>query len=1257
MTKYLIVILISFLCLNTSTAQQGWALLKGQASKHYPVRGVKGQPDEKNTLGNCSYGTTWSYNGSLYLYGSFNKDLVLDGTASTEYGADMWRYDTATGKWEWLHGTGQRTAVFGAVNPHYGTKGVAAPGNHPGSRSNPVTWVLNGMLYLYSGSPVDAVHSSTDDMWVFDPAINMWTWISGNTPYPTYPVFGKQGVPGANNTPAGLTGAYGWVRNSKLYLYGGYGLNRSYENERGKNNNVWEYNPSNNLWTWLNGDTAYHSYDYEMPDPIIGMPRAGKRAAWYTSDKLYVMRDKGDEMWAFDHNSNNWTKLKGDTVLQTPVWGQKGLCNMANTPGNEDPKTYWEYNGKLYQISGSNQDILWQFDPLNNCWTWIGGDTVTRRVEFGNYGKAAAGVFPHSQGPAISWQLGSKTYHLYFSKGDAIWEYNHKSEMWRWVKGMHNLFSETYYLAKGLDHELNEPKKATHYYSKWWLDAIWQINDTIYTYISDDKEHILWRYLVDKNIWTPVHVSHGKSTYIAKAVPSVYNTPGSRYSYGTAVIGRKLYMYGGGTLGNEYTDSALNELWEYDIDKNVWTFLKGDGKNYIPVRGTKGVPASNNIPQGLNYPLMWALNNKLYLYSDVLWQYDPQTNNWMWLKGDIQPNAGGIFGTRGVAAADNQPRPFPTNMAHCVSNGKLYFGMGYNRESANNHTIQGIRNTFWEFDPATNNWTWLTGDSTYYSLDYGIKGVPAATNIPGNTYSCRMASIRNKLYLYGGVNINYFNLPIDDLWEYDLDTRLWTWLDGTQGAAGLGKYNVRGVFDTSNRTGGHEEHTFWSYGSRLYTFGGKGMPANVHAPSIHDSPTMMNTIWSYETCKDLNMCYADAPVVKLDSALAICDKQIVLNAGNRGSKFLWNTNDTTQSIVINTPGKYWVTVTNPGGKINSDTTVVVAGSAPVLSFSDTIICNRDSIYVNALQAVPARYLWSTGETSTGIYMFNGFYSATVISNNGCYTIDSAIVSTKPSPLRPLLSYNEPLCTRNVLQITDNSHSQRNRGALYGPKGFTGTTSRAYTLNNVTLADAGAYYMVDTVGDCTVSDTLYVRVDSAYTPTIGITINHGNHVGPYVPLVFNANINYRPDASGLQWFKNDTLLSGETGEQYRATTQLDIVDKDVICVRLDINSACVTSDTVFNCAQALIIDLSVNDSKNQAELVSAVPNPVNDKLYIRNIKAGTSLKLYDYTGRLIYNIENVATHEQIDMTGIASGTYILEATNDGEIIAKIKVSKL
>jgi len=83
--------------------------------------------------------------------------------------------------------------------------------------------------------------------------------------------------------------------------------------------------------------------------------------------------------------------------------------------------------------------------------------------------------------------------------------------------------------------------------------------------------------------------------------------------------------------------------------------------------------------------------------------------------------------------------------------------------------------------------------------------------------------------------------------------------------------------------------------------------------------------------------------------LLLCDTttSITLDAHNTGATYLWSNGDTTQRIIVNTPGIYYVTVTGPCGT-GTDTVLVQSCITPescdLLSSSDTIfVCGKDTV--------------------------------------------------------------------------------------------------------------------------------------------------------------------------------------------------------------------------------------------------------------------------------------------------------------------------
>ena len=145
----------------------------------------------------------------------------------------------------------------------------------------------------------------------------------------------------------------------------------------------------------------------------------------------------------------------------------------------------------------------------------------------------------------------------------------------------------------------------------------------------------------------------------------------------------------------------------------------------------------------------------------------------------------------------------------------------------------------------------------------------------------------------------------------------------------------------------------------------------------------------------------------------LCQGENVRLTASLGDSYLWNTGDTTQSIIINNSGQYFVTVGNTCGMIDiSDTMNVLFHSLPtstVVSSGPNSFCQGDSVILSVSNST-AIYNWSNGE-NTQVISINttGNYVVTVTDTNGCSSTSIPIsVIVNPNPL-PLISGPNAVC--------------------------------------------------------------------------------------------------------------------------------------------------------------------------------------------------------------------------------------------------------
>jgi hypothetical protein len=121
----------------------------------------------------------------------------------------------------------------------------------------------------------------------------------------------------------------------------------------------------------------------------------------------------------------------------------------------------------------------------------------------------------------------------------------------------------------------------------------------------------------------------------------------------------------------------------------------------------------------------------LSLISFIAFAQIDINSQWTWVSGDSSINNKGVYGAQGIPAQFNRPSARNESVSWKDNQGNLWLfgGIGYDA-SGNNYL-----NDLWKYDPATNQWTWIRGDSAISiqgkSGIYGTQGSSGAINCPG----------------------------------------------------------------------------------------------------------------------------------------------------------------------------------------------------------------------------------------------------------------------------------------------------------------------------------------------------------------------------------------------------------------------------------------------------------------------------------------------------------------------------------------------
>ena len=118
--------------------------------------------------------------------------------------------------------------------------------------------------------------------------------------------------------------------------------------------------------------------------------------------------------------------------------------------------------------------------------------------------------------------------------------------------------------------------------------------------------------------------------------------------------------------------------------------------------------------------------------------------------------------------------------------------------------------------------------------------------------------------------------------------------------------------------------------------------------------------------------------------------------------FLWNTGETSQDILINSSGTYFVRVTDINGCEGSDTILISIHQTPTVDLgSNKTICDGDSILLDAGLGW-SDIIWSDGYLGQiNSVKTSGNYSVRVIDLNGCEGNDEMTLTVNPIPTMSL----------------------------------------------------------------------------------------------------------------------------------------------------------------------------------------------------------------------------------------------------------------
>ncbi|MCT4664204.1 MAG: gliding motility-associated C-terminal domain-containing protein [Flavobacteriales bacterium] len=294
------------------------------------------------------------------------------------------------------------------------------------------------------------------------------------------------------------------------------------------------------------------------------------------------------------------------------------------------------------------------------------------------------------------------------------------------------------------------------------------------------------------------------------------------------------------------------------------------------------------------------------------------------------------------------------------------------------------------------------------------------------------------------------------------------------------------------------------------------------------------------------------PVTNLGPDLSVCQGTAVnLTVQENNATYLWNNNQTTQSINITSSGIYSVAVTK-NGCISRDTVQVVIKPYPIVNLPDTVnLCAGDSTVLNATYS-NSTYSWNNSSISPTLTVNQAGIYIVEVNLNGCIISDTTVVQVFTPPVTNL-GPDITICQGNTVTLT-----VQDPNATY-------LWNTNQTTQSIAVTSSGTYSVEADIMGCKTYDTVVVN----FTPAPIVNLPDTVHLcsGDSTILnVFNPNATYSWNNSST----DSAIMVNQSG---------------TYIVTVSSNSCDVSDTTVVEVHQYPIINFGPDIEACQGDLVN------------------------------------------------------------------------
>ncbi|MBK8848252.1 MAG: hypothetical protein IPO27_17625 [Bacteroidetes bacterium] len=284
------------------------------------------------------------------------------------------------GIWTWVHGNSTLTTA-----DVYATYDTYDPANVPGMRYEASYWQdKDKCLWVMDGD----VNWDSVALWQYNPYTNLWRM---RKRYSNAIVFGAMGVPSPFNSPGKRQiGSVTWVdQNGGFWVMGGLA----------GGSDMFRLDTATLEWTYMRGSFSqkFPVYGVQGVPSTTNEPgvRTECNASWVDAfGDLWVFGGQvgiggpQNDLFRYNHNTNEWTWMKGDTINNSTLfsYGTKGVSATTNLPRARNcyQKSISADKLKFYFFGGSGANgmfsDLWEYNSLTNNWTWVAGSSNVNQI-------------------------------------------------------------------------------------------------------------------------------------------------------------------------------------------------------------------------------------------------------------------------------------------------------------------------------------------------------------------------------------------------------------------------------------------------------------------------------------------------------------------------------------------------------------------------------------------------------------------------------------------------------------------------------------------------------------------------------------------------------------------------------------------------------------------------------------------------------------------------------------------------------------